>query len=140
MSRRSHFLEPLLESAPADQQLSNERTGIVVASEIELAADSRSRNRGLLGRSSLAPGTVMIIAPCNAIHTLFMRFSIDIVFVDKRGNVLKVCRKVRPWRIRVAISAFAALELAEGGVDQAAICVGDRLVLAPKGWILKAQT
>ena len=128
----SHFLEPLLESDPAGQHLLNERTGEVVAAEIELAADSQSRNRGLLGRSSLAAGHVLIIAPCNAIHTFFMRFTIDIVFVDKRGRVKKVCRKVRPWRARVCLGAFAALEFEGGGVNSARILAGDRLILASK--------
>ena len=130
MSR--HFLEPLLESEPASQQLMNERTGEVVASEIELAADSRTRNRGLLGRSGLADGAVLIIAPCNAIHTFFMRFPIDLVFVDRNGLVKKLYRDVRPWRIRVSVGAFAVLELAAGSVDRRSISLGDRIVFGPK--------
>jgi uncharacterized membrane protein (UPF0127 family) len=98
-----------------------------VATELELAADSRARNRGLLGRSGMAPGSVMIIAPCNAIHTFFMRFTIDIVFVDRQGRILKLCRSVRPWRVRVALKAFAALELADGSIDRVGIVAGDRL-------------
>ena len=130
MSR--HFLEPLLEADPAGQQLLNERTGEVVASEIELAADSQSRNRGLLGRSGLAAGTVLIIAPCNAIHTFFMRFKIDLVFADQNGRVKKVYRTVRPWQIRVAFGAFAALEFRAGSVDSVHLVAGDRLILGQK--------
>jgi uncharacterized protein len=130
MSR--HFLEPLLESEPAGQQLLNERTGEVVASEIELAADSKSRNRGLLGRSGLAAGTVLIIAPCNAIHTFFMRFTIDLVFADQNGRVKKVYRRVRPWRIRASFGAFAALELTGGSVAEGTLAAGDRLLLGQK--------
>jgi uncharacterized membrane protein (UPF0127 family) len=72
----------------------------------------------------------MIIAPCNAIHTFFMQFTIDIVFADRQGRVLKLCRSVRPWRVRVAIRAFAALELDGGAIDRLEIAVGDRLSIA----------
>ena len=127
MSTRSHFLEPLLKAASASPRLVNERTGAIVASEIELASDSRARNRGLLGRSGIAAGSVMIIAPCNAIHTFFMRFTIDLVFADRHGRVLKLYRSVRPWRIRVALGAFAALELAAGSIEGSDLANGDRL-------------
>ena len=126
-SVKSHFLEPLLKGTGAGQQVVNERTGSTIARTIEFAADSRARNRGLLGRPGLAPGSVMIIAPCNAIHTFFMRFTIDVVFVDRQGRVLKVFRAVRPWRARVAVTAFAVLELEDGSIDQLEIAAGDRL-------------
>jgi uncharacterized membrane protein (UPF0127 family) len=123
---RSHFLEPLLKGADA-RTLVNERTGAILASEIELAADSGARNRGLLGRSGIAAGSVMIIAPCNAIHTFFMRFTIDLVFADRQGRVVKLYRSVRPWRIRIALGAFAALELAAGSIEGSDIAKGDSL-------------
>jgi len=130
MSARPHFLEPLLKANSAGQRLVNERTGSVVAREIELASDSRTRNRGLLGRSGIADESVMIIAPCNAIHTFFMRFTIDVVFVDRQGRVLKLCRFVHPWRVRTAIRAFAALELNGGSIDRLEIAASDRLAIA----------
>jgi uncharacterized protein len=129
MSR--HFLEPLLDADAAGYRLVNERTGEVLAHAIELAADSKSRNRGLLGRSHLANGHVMIIAPCNAIHTFFMRFTIDVVFVDARGLVRKIYRRVRPWRVRIAPGSFAVLELAGGSADSRMV-VGDRVILGPR--------
>jgi uncharacterized membrane protein (UPF0127 family) len=129
VSTRPHFLEPLLKAAGARPHLVNERTGAIVADEIELASDSRARNRGLLGRSGLAAGSVMIIAPCNAIHTFFMRFTIDLVFADRHGRVLRLYRSVRPWRIRIALGAFAALELAAGSIQGSGIAQGDRLTI-----------
>ena len=101
-----------------------------MARELELASDSRTRNRGLLGRSGLAPGSAMIIAPCNAVHTFFMRFTIDVVFVDREGQVLKLCPHLRPWRIGVGLGAFAAIELAAGSIDRSGIARGDRLAIA----------
>src|SRR5687768_10188833 len=132
-SVKSHFLESLLGADSAGQHLVNERTGSVVATELELAADSRARNRGLLGRSGIAAGSVMIIAPCNAIHMFFMRFTIDVVFVDRQGRVLRLYRGVRPWRVRAAIGAFAALELAAGAIDRVEMVRGDGLAIEGDG-------
>ena len=56
MRSRRHFLEPLTQSGAGPQVLVNARTGVTLATDLELAADSRSRTRGLLGRSGLPPG------------------------------------------------------------------------------------
>src|SRR5260221_667539 len=71
---KPHFLEDLLKPGSAVYLLSNARTGQVVARHLELAGNSKARRRGLLGRTSLSPDAVMIIAPCDAIHTFFMKF------------------------------------------------------------------
>lgn len=129
MSSRRHFLEPLLKSGAGSHVLVNERTSQTMAEDIELAQDSKARTRGLLGRTGLADGAVMVIAPCNAVHTFFMRFTIDVVFVDRKGKVLKLCRRLRPWRVGVAAGAFAALEFASGAIDRSGIATGDRLAI-----------
>ena len=72
-------------------------------------------------------GQALIIAPCNAIHTWFMRFTIDVVFAAKDGTVVGLRRALRPWRIAVAPRAFCAIELAAGSIDRDAIALGDRL-------------
>ena len=131
MSSRGHFLEPLLTSTGA-HVLRHERTGLTVARHLELASDSAARRRGLLGRTSLADGSVLIIAPCNAIHTFFMKFAIDVVFVDRQGRVVKIHHRLKPWRIGVALGAFAALEFAAGAVGPSGMAKGDRLVVATK--------
>jgi uncharacterized protein len=59
--------------------LVNRKTSTIVAGGVEVAADRRSRKRGLLGRGGLAPGAALVLTPCLAIHTFFMRFSIDIL-------------------------------------------------------------
>src|SRR5262245_21587505 len=79
--------------------LLNERTGRVVASAVELAESSQARRKGLLGRDSLDPSAALIIAPCSAVHTFFMRFVIDVIFVDRNGRVLKIASDLKPWRI-----------------------------------------
>ena len=59
------------------------------------------RAKGLLGRSGLEKGTGMLILKCNCIHTCFMRFPIDAIFLDGSGNVVKEVRGIRPWRLCV---------------------------------------
>lgn len=129
---RSHFLQPLLRSGAERHVLVNARTGAVLASDLELAADSRTRTRGLLGREGLPDGTVMILAPCNGVHTFFMRFTIDVVFVDRQGRVLKVCRALKPWRIGFSFRAFGALEFATPAVGQRDLVKGDQLDIRVK--------
>jgi uncharacterized membrane protein (UPF0127 family) len=66
--------------------------------DAEVASDLFARMKGLLGRSSLAPGTGLLIERCNCIHTLFMRFSIDATFLDRHDRVVRVVRGIPPGR------------------------------------------
>jgi len=125
------FLAPLLEAGAGIHLLRVVRTGRALATTIEPAFDSSRRNRGLLGRDRLPDGTALILAPCNAIHTVGMRFSIDVVFADREGRVLKVRRAVGPWRLSGALRGFATIELAAGAIDEAGLECGDVLTVVP---------
>jgi len=109
--------------------LYNTRTSLI-ASHVELAVDSESRRRGLLGRDTFAAGSALIIAPCSSIHTFFMRFDIDVVFVARDGRVLKTCSTIPPWRIAFSMGAFAAIELPADTLARAETRTGDILTLA----------
>ena len=124
----AHFLKPLL-SAKAASVLVNSRTGGVVASALELATDSSSRNKGLLGREGLQEGAALVLAPCSTVHTFFMRFSIDVLFAGRDGRVLKIVRGVPPWRLAARLGAFAVLEFQSGWLDSVDIQEGDFLLL-----------
>lgn len=102
-------------------------SGVVLATRIEVAGNSESRRRGLLGRDRLEPGCGLVIAPSQGVHTFGMRFAIDIVAVSREGVVVKIRSNVRPRRIVIALSAFAILELAAGTAALAQLKVGDRL-------------
>lgn len=108
------FLTPALKSPSGSYSLVNDRTGVPIVTELEIAVDSATRRKGLLGRDSLAETTGIVIAPTNAVHTFFMRFPIDIVFVTRAGEVLKIRAAVPARRIAIAIRAFAVVELAAG--------------------------
>lgn len=106
-----------------------ERTGEPLARQVEAALDSATRNKGLLGRVSLAEDAALVIAPSNAVHTWFMRFHVDLVFATRDGIVVKIRHRVGPWRLSVALRASAVVELAAGRAAAAGLTVGDRLVL-----------
>ena len=125
------FLAPLLEADAGTHLLRIVRTGRVLATTIEPAFDSSRRNRGLLGRDRLPDGTALILAPCNAVHTIGMRFAIDVVFADREGRVVKVSRSVRPWRVSAAWRGFATIELAAGAIDDAGLEPGDVVTVVP---------
>ena len=92
-----------------------------------MAGDSQSRRRGLLGRDRLEPGTALVIAPSQGVHTFGMRFDIDIVAVTRDGTVVKIRSRVPPRRIVVALKAFAIIEFAAGTVGDGPLMVGDRV-------------
>ena len=111
--------------------LFNERTNQAVATQVEIAATRRSRNRGLLGRDHLDEAAAMLLAPCTSVHTVGMRFPIDVVFVDRQGYAVKVVRNLRPWRIALSIGGSAVIEMAAGSLRWGQVVPGDRLYLAP---------
>jgi uncharacterized membrane protein (UPF0127 family) len=126
-----HFLHPLFSADIEHFVLRNERTGATVAAALETAFDSQSRRTGLLGRDGLPPSGALIIAPCNSIHTGFMRFAIDVLFVRRDGTVARVSQRVKPWRIAMAFAAFATIELPAGAIRLSGTRPGDQLRVIP---------
>jgi len=127
-----HFLAPLVHAPDSTFCLINETTGKTVASNLEPAFDSRTRRMGLLHRQRLDRGTALVLAPCAAIHTLFMRFPIDVIFVARDGTVAKVCPRIQPWRAAASLGAFAAIELAGGEAVESGTAAGDTLRLSSR--------
>ena len=89
------------------------RRQTILGVDAEIAETFFQRARGLIGRHGLAPHCGLLITRCNCIHTFFMRFPIDVVFLDRKGQVVKTVRNVRPWRLFVwgGWRAVSALEL-----------------------------
>ena len=107
--------------------------GTVACQRCEVADTPLSRMRGLLGRDGLDAGAGILIRPTNSVHMFFMRFAIDVVFVDGDMGVRKIVESLRPWRMAGCRGAKAALELPAGAATSAGITVGERLVLEPLG-------
>ena len=127
MARAPHFLRPLVNTTPAGFCLRNQRTGEVLASTLLPALDSATRKTGLLKHSSLADGEAMLIAPSNAVHTWFMKFDLDLIFVRRDGHVVKTRAGVKPWRMSAALRAFAVIEMRAGTLAERDTQPGDLL-------------
>jgi uncharacterized protein len=100
----------------------------VLLPRVARTASTIDRMRGLLGRRALAKGEGLLITPCNAIHTLFMRFPIDVFFLDRERRVVKILRTVPPFRCGMALGAVAVLETMAGEANRTGIKTGDRLI------------
>jgi uncharacterized protein len=105
--------------------------GRVVCERCTVAHTMFARMRGLLGKRGLDSGEGLLIRPAPSIHTFFMRFPIDVVFLSRQGEVLKVAERVPPWRARSCRHSYAVLELAAGEAGRRGIALGDRLDTAP---------
>jgi uncharacterized protein len=103
--------------------------GSVICERCEVPRSSFARMRGLLGRDGLEPGTGMLIDAAPSVHMFFMRFPIDVVFLDRDRKVVGVRHELRPWRVAGARRAVAALELPAGAAAAAGVEEGDVLVL-----------
>jgi uncharacterized protein len=101
-------------------------SGRVVCERCGVADSAWTRLRGLLGRKGLAPDEGILIRPAGSVHTMFMRFPIDVVFLDRDLRVLKVTRALGPWRASGARGAKCVLETAANAAD---VEPGERLVL-----------
>jgi uncharacterized protein len=101
--------------------------GTVLASSVEVADTTRTRRRGLLGRASLSPGQGLWIIPCESVHTLFMHFPIDLVYLDRQKRIKKLRSEVIPWRLSACSSADSVLELAAGTIRASRTEQGDML-------------
>ena len=121
------FLGPLIRSPQAVFALRNQRTGAPIVTRLEPAFDSTTRNRGLLGRTGLDPGHAIVLAPCSSVHTFFMSFAIDVLFVDRNGRVLRVVPSLVPWRIAARFGSFAVIETAAGVTGVTGTRAGDVL-------------
>jgi uncharacterized protein len=95
----------------------------------ELADGPLLRMRGLIGRRGLPAGEGLLLSPAPGIHTAFMRFPIDALFLDRDLRVLDVVERLRPWRVAANHGARAVLELAAGECARRKVEVGDRLEL-----------
>src|SRR2546430_17031248 len=104
--------------------------GGVVCERCLVAETPLARMRGLLGRRGLESGEGLLLRPASSVHTFFMRFAIDVVFLSRDGEVLKVAGRVPAWRTGSCRGAKAVVELAAGGADGRGIRTGVRLNLS----------
>lgn len=112
----------------------NQTRGTVLCARLEDAGGTVGKSRGLLGRATLDADAGMLfeagrLEPFMWMHMLFMRFAIDIVFLDRRGRVIRINQNLKPWRFSSLVwGARRALELAPGAATRSLTSEGDQIV------------
>ena len=99
--------------------------GVALATELEIATSFSARSKGLLGRSGLKPDTGLLIDPCSSIHMWFMRFPIDVVFLDSKNRVVGLRRHLKPWGMAWSWRGSKTIELPVGVIATTRTQVGD---------------
>jgi uncharacterized membrane protein (UPF0127 family) len=105
--------------------------GTVLGDSIDLADTSAKRTTGLLKHTELQAGEGLWIVPCEGVHTFFMKFPLDLVYIDKKNVVRKTVANVPPWRISFCLPAHSIVELPVGTIGPSATRKGDQLVFEP---------
>jgi len=114
-------------------QVVNRARGTVLATRLEVAGSAAERTKGLLGRDGLAPGEGLWIVPCESVHTFFMRFAIDVLFLDASGCLIRAVRDLKPWRVCWPVwRARVVVEIPAGTVALRNIQTGIRYQLVGK--------
>ena len=98
-----------------------------LADAAELADTSARRRTGLLKHDRLEPGQGLWIVPCESVHSFFMKFAIDLVYLDRKKRVKKVRHRMVPWRLSACLSAHSILELPAGVVEATRTQAGDQI-------------
>lgn len=83
---------------------------------------------GLMGRRTLPTDQGLWLSPCSSVHTGFMRFAIDVVFLDKAGTIVSIVPGLRPWRAAIARRAHSCLELSSGNAERLGLEPGQQLI------------
>ena len=105
----------------------NVTKGTGLGDSIHRADTSSTRRTGLLKHSKLADGEGLWIVPCEGVHTFFMKFPIDVIYLDRKKTVRKLAPNMAPWRISFCLRAHSVLELAAGEITRTLTSVGDQL-------------
>ena len=109
-------------------KVKNTSNGNIILANCAATENALERMVGLLGRKSISMDEGLWIESCNSIHTLFMRFPIDAVFLDSNGKILTIYRELKPWRMSwIHFRAHSVLELASGQSNRLQLRVGEVL-------------
>lgn len=112
----------------------NKKKGAILADRGEVAKDFTSRGLGLLGRKEFPSGSGLFLTPCSSVHMFFMKFPIDLVYVDKNMRVVKIVRNLKPWRISFGgFKARSVFEFPSGTINDQNVEIGDIIEIVPTG-------
>ena len=112
----------------------NATRGTVLANRVVVAASLARRLRGLIGTDMLRPEQGMLLTPCRRVHSFFMRYPLDLVFLNEQGRVVRTVRDFAPRRISPFVAdASAVLELRAGALADTPVAPGDLLHVERRG-------
>ena len=111
----------------AKLRVANQTKGRVLADRADIADTSAKRRTGLLKHSRLEPGEGLWIAPCEGVHTFGMKFPIDVIFLNKKKQILKTRPDMVKGRIAFSLRAYSVLELPAGTLAETGTVAGDQL-------------
>lgn len=110
------------------KKLYNSTKNMVLSNRLDVADTFFSRLKGLMGRPKLEADSAMLITRCNSIHTCFMKFPIDVIFVDKNFRVKSIQKNIKPWRFTApVIGSKSVIEFSAGVFSENQVEVGDIL-------------
>jgi uncharacterized membrane protein (UPF0127 family) len=98
-----------------------------LADAADVADTSAKRRTGLLKHTGLAPGDGLWIVPCESVHSFFMKFTIDVLYLDRQHRVKKIRPEMVPWRMSACLTAHSVLELPAGSITRTGTLKGDQL-------------
>lgn len=110
-------------------RVTNLTRGTLIGDAITSAESSAERRTGLLKHTRLEEGAGLWIVPCEAVHTFFMKFPLDLIYLDRKRRVRALRRNVLPWRFSICLPAHSIIELPVGTIDRTATQTGDELEL-----------
>ena len=110
-------------------QIFNQTKNTIVATHAIVANTSKARRVGLLKHESLQHGEGMWICPCESVHTVGMKFPIDIIYLDRKHRIKKLKQRVPAWRISFCLTAHSVLELPAGTIAFTRTQVHDQLLV-----------
>lgn len=106
----------------------NTRNGKELSSHLDVADNLFKRLKGLLGKTEMEHGEALWIKPCMSIHTLWMKFPIDVIFLNKKNRVVAAIKNVKPNRLTSLYpKAVSVLELPAGTIEETSTIVGDEI-------------
>ncbi len=117
-------------TACSEGKIVNTTRQTIIAKHIIVAASTAERMRGLLDRESINPQEALIITNCKSIHMFFMKFAIDVIFVDKAHKVVGLCPNIKPFELSpIFWQASQAIELPTGTIAQTSTHLNDQLTI-----------
>jgi uncharacterized protein len=112
-------------------RVQNQSRGTLLADRAEIADTSKKRKTGLLKHDRLESGEGLWITPCEGVHTVGMKFPIDVLFLNKKRKVVKIRTAMPRWRLALCLWAHSVLELPSGTAAATQTAAGDQLELEP---------